>query len=149
LHDAGVDLEELAPLDLGVAAPELRSAALSAGFLATSLTVAEVASRLGVGASRIHQRLITHTLYGIRTDGAWRIPQFQFTDDGSRVVSGFGEIVPTLQGLLPVDVATWFTRPHVDLPNRQDTPLSPRDWLLGGGDPSALVPLIEELHGVV
>jgi hypothetical protein len=149
LHEAGVDLTEFAPLDPGVVAPELHTAALSAGLLATSLSVTQVASRLSVDASRIRQRLANHSLYGLRKGGAWRLPQFQFTDDGSQVVPGFGDIAPTLCGLFPVDVATWFTTPHVDLVDAEDTPLSPRDWLLGGGDSAALLPLIEELRGVV
>jgi hypothetical protein len=149
LRDAGVDLEEFAPLDPGVVAPELHTAALAAGLLATSLSVADVASRLGVDSSRIRQRLANHSLYGLRQGGTWRLPQFQFTDDGLEVVPGFGAIGPTLGGLFPLDVATWFTMPHVDLVDAEDRALSPRDWLLGGGDPAALLPLIEELRGVV
>ena len=149
LQQAGVDLDELAPLDVGVDAPELRTGVLAAGLLATSLTVAQAAGRLGVDTSRIRQRLGDQSLFGIRVDGAWRLPQFQFTDDGTAVVPGFGEIAPALTGLFPVDVAHWFTSPNVDLVTDEDTPISPRDWLLGGGATSILLPLVEELHGVV
>ena len=148
LADAGVADEELAPLDAGVATPELRTAARHAALLASALTVQEAARRLGVDGSRVRQRLARRTLYGVRVDGAWRLPLFQFTDDGAAVVPGFGELAPALADLHPVAVAVWFTAPHVDLAvGEDDTRVSPRDWLLGGGDARELLPLVEELHG--
>jgi hypothetical protein len=148
LREAGVGLDELAPLDPSVPAPELRTAARAASLLATSLTVAQAAERLGVDPSRVRQRLGNKTMYGIRANGEWRLPLFQFVDDGSGVVPGFGDIVPALVGLYPVDVATWFTTPDPDLVAGEDTPVSPREWLLGGGGEQVLRPLIEELHGI-
>jgi hypothetical protein len=145
--DAGVTLDELAPLDAGVETPELRTAAKHAGMLASALSVQQAAQRLGVDGSRVRQRLVEHTLYGVRLDGAWRLPLFQFSDDGRGIVPGFGELAPAFAGLHPVDVATWFTTPHVDLVVGEDIRVSPRDWLLGGGDARLLVPLVEELHG--
>jgi len=146
-REAGVDPEELAPYS-GLAAPELRTAVVTAGLLATALTGQQAASRLGVDASRIRQRLADHSLYGIRIGGGWRLPQFQFTDDGRGVVPGFGELAPALAGLYPIDVATWFTTPHVDLVVGDEAHVSPRDWLQGGGDVRTLLPLVGELRGV-
>jgi hypothetical protein len=83
----------------------------------------------------------------VRGDGAWRLPLFQFTDALERVVPGFGDLVPLVAGLHPVDVATWFTSPHLDLTVGDDARVSPRDWLLGGGDMEVLRPLVDELHG--
>ena len=161
LLDAGVTAEELAPLDAGAETPELRTAAAYAGVLASAVSVQQAARRLGVDASRVRQRLASHTLYGVRVDGAWRLPLFQFTDDGRRVIPGIGDLAPTFEGLHPVDVATWFTSPHVDLVlstrsaagGAEDTAdaaeahVSPRGWLLGGGDVATLLPLVEELRG--
>ena len=160
LH-AGIAPDELAPLDAGVQTPELHTAATYAGVLATALSVQEAARRLGVDASRIRQRLASHTLYGVRVDGMWRLPLFQFTDDGRRVIPGVGDLAPAFEGLHPVDVATWFTSPHVDLvvgaggaagtardaADRTATNVTPRDWLLGGGAARPLLPLVEELRG--
>jgi excisionase family DNA binding protein len=154
-RDAGVALDELAPLAAGTETPELRTAARYAGLLASALPVQEAARRLGVDGSRVRQRLADHTLYGIRMGNAWRLPLFQFTDDGTGVVPHFGELAPALVGLHPVDVATWFTTPHVDLvvgavanaATGEDVRVSPRDWLLGGGDVRLLLPLVEELRG--
>jgi hypothetical protein len=148
LADAGIGPDELAPLDAGVESPRLRTVAKHAALLASALTVQEAARRLGVDASRIRQRLAKRSLYGVRVDGAWRLPLFQFSDDLALVVPGFGVIAPCLAGLYPVDVATWFTRPHVDLVvGEDDRSISPRDWLLGGGDARELLPLAEELRG--
>jgi hypothetical protein len=154
-RDAGVALDELAPLAAGVETPELRTAAHYAGLLASALPVQEAAGRLGVDGSRVRQRLANRTLYGIRVGNSWRLPLFQFTDDGTGVVPHFGELAPILAGLHPVDVATWFTTPHVDLlagaganaATGEDVRVSPRDWLLGGGDVRILLPLVKELRG--
>jgi hypothetical protein len=149
LADAGIGADELAPLEAGGESPKLRGAAKSAALLISALSVQEAAQRLGVDASRVRQRLAQHTLYGVRVDSAWRLPLFQFTDDLSAVVPGFGVIAPTLADLHPVGVANWFTLPHVDLVVGEDeTRVSPRGWLLSGGDPQELLPLAEELRGV-
>src|SRR5438093_12029473 len=129
LADAGVGPDELAPLEAGIESPKLRGAAKHAALLASALTVQEAARRLGVDASRIRQRLAKRSLYGVRVDGAWRLPLFQFTDDLSAVVPGFGVIAPVLADLHPVSVANWFTLPHVDLVvGEEETPVSPRGW---------------------
>jgi hypothetical protein len=146
-RDAGVTLEELAPLDAGVKTPELHTAVRYAGLLASALSVQQAARRVGVDGSRVRQRLAGRTLYGVRVDGSWRLPLFQFTDDGQSIIPGFGELVPLVEGLHPVDVATWFVMPNVDLVVGEDAHVSPRDWLLGGGDVQMLIPLVDELHG--
>jgi hypothetical protein len=149
LADAGVGSAEFAPLEAGVESPKLRGAAKNAALLASALSVQEAARRLGVDASRVRQRLAQRTLYGVRVDGAWRLPLFQFTDDLSAVVPGLGVIAPALADLHPVSVANWLTLPHVDLVLGEDEMrVSPRDWLLSGGDPQELLPLAQELHGV-
>jgi len=57
-----------------------------AEILSTSLSVPEVAKILGVNTSRVRQRLIARTLYGIKTGGEWRVPSFHF--HGGREVPG-------------------------------------------------------------
>src|SRR5258708_24793596 len=132
-QNAGVDLDEFAPLERGTVPPELRTAAIYAGLLASAFTVSQAAQHLGVDASRVRQRLANQTLYGVRVDGAWRLPLFQFADDLAHILPAFGDLVALFTGLHPVDVATWFTSPHVDLTLADDDRVSPRNWLLGGG----------------
>ncbi len=148
LEEAGVDPAELAPRDRGAASPLALTAADYAALLATALTVAELAVRLGVDASRVRQRLARQTLYGIKDGKAWRIPLFQLDDVGRALVPGLHRVAPHWAGAHPVEVARWFTLPHVDLEDAEGWPVAPRAWLLAGGDPRTVVALAEELRGV-
>jgi len=151
LHAVGVSPDDLAPLRPDEPRADLEAAAEHAGLAASALTVSQAAARLSVDPSRVRQRLAARTLFGIRVEGSWRLPRFQFPDDGRRLVPGFGSIAPHLAELHPLDVATWFTMPQGDLhlgaAGDEETSVSPRDWLMGGGDPRELLPLIDELRG--
>ncbi|HZO28067.1 MAG TPA: DNA-binding protein [Chloroflexota bacterium] len=148
LEESGVDLAEFVPRDRGVSSPLALTAADYAALLATALTVPDLASRLGVDTSRIRQRLARHTLYGIKDSTSWRIPLFQLDDASSRLVPGLHRVAPHWVGVHPVEVARWFTLPHVDLEDAGERRISPRDWLLAGGDAGVVAALAEELHGV-
>lgn len=122
----------VAPRDLGVEDPLARTTAEYAALLKSSLTTADTAARLGVDASRIRQRLTSQppTLFGVRLESGWVVPEFQF--DGDALVPGIGEVVARLDPELhPLAVFNWFTRPTADLVAESlgDQPLSPRDWL--------------------
>jgi len=144
---SGVDLAEFSPRDRGAASPLALTAADHAVLAATALTVPELASRLGVDQSRVRQQLARHTLYGIEDGKAWRIPLFQLDDVGQALVPDLHRVAPHWIGVHPVEVARWFTLPHVDLEDADERPISPRDWLLTGGDPGVVATLAEELHG--
>ncbi len=82
--------------------------------------------------SRVRQRLTSEppSLYGIRLDTGWVIPDFQL--DGDRLLPSLGEVVARLDAELhPLAIYRWFTLPNPDL--RTDRlpgqALSPRDWL--------------------
>lgn len=151
LQAVGVSPGDLAPMLPDEPRADLEAAAEHAGLAASALTVSQAAARLGVDPSRIRQRLAARTLLGIRVEGSWRLPRFQFTDDGRRPIPGFGSIAPHLTELHPLDVATWFTTPHGDLvlgvAGDDEIAVSPRDWLLAGGNPRDLLPLVDELRG--
>jgi hypothetical protein len=148
LESAGVDLAEFAPRDSGAASPLAQTAADYAPLLATALTVPDLAARLRVDTSRIRQRLARHTLYGIKDGASWRIPLFQLDEAGRALVPGLPRVAPYWIGAHPVEVARWFTLPHVDLEDVAGTSVSPRAWLLSGGDAGIVAALAEELHGV-
>jgi hypothetical protein len=148
LEGAGVDPAELAPRDRGLGSPLALTAADYAALLATALTVPELAARLRVDASRVRQRLARHTLYGIKDGKAWRIPLFQLDDAGRALIPGLHRLAPHWTGAHPVEVARWFTLPHVDLEDPAGRPVAPRSWLLAGGDPRTVADLAEELRGV-
>jgi len=125
-----LDAEDMGPED-----PLVRTAVDFAAFLKAGLTTAQAAARLKVDPSRIRQRLTSDppTLYGIRVESGWVIPEFQF--DGDRLVPGMADIVARLTPELhPMSVFRWFTTPSPDLAaeDLDDRALSPRDWLRSG-----------------
>jgi hypothetical protein len=139
---------DVAPRELGTDDPLARTAAEYAALLKSSLTTVDAAQRLGVDPSRIRQRLTAQppTLYGIRLDAGWVVPEFQF--DGGELLPGIGEIVARLDPELhPVAVFRWFTIPNPDLVagKLSGRPLSPRDWLRLGLPAAAVAELAADL----
>jgi hypothetical protein len=116
--------------------PVLRSAGRYAEILAGSLPVQEAAKRLGVNPSRIRQRLIARTLYGVKMDSEWLLPEFQFHE--GREVPGLRLVLPHLPADgSPVGVRNWLTTASADLDD-----LSPLQWLLTGRPAATLIELL-------
>lgn len=133
---------DLAPLAASLDDPLARTAAEYSALVVTSLPVPQVARLLGVDASRVRQRLAKRTLYGLKLRDGWHLPSFQFDERrGGRLLPGIEQVLPVLDPALhPVAVYRWFTKPNPDL-LLDDTAVSPRDWLRGGGDPAKVVAL--------
>ena len=114
-------------------------------LIETALSTAETATMLDVDVSRIRQRIRERSLYGVEYEGEWRLPRFQF--ERNKVLPGLAEVLHALPaGLNPLDVATWFLAPNIDLEaDEVATPMSPRAWLLRGGSPSTAVRLARHL----
>jgi hypothetical protein len=111
-------------------------------LLETSLTTSQAAELLKVDVSRIRQRLRERSLYGIEYDGERRLPRFQF--ERQQVLPGLRDVLAALpEGLNPLDVAEWFLSPNPDLELGNDSPLSPRNWLLRGEPVAAVVALAQ------
>jgi hypothetical protein len=146
LAEAGVALESFAPPELGVRSPLIQTAADYAALLATALSVPDLARRLGVDQSRVRQRIGRHSLVAIKDGAAWRLPLYQVDDAGQRLVPGLPSVAPRLADVHPVVAARWFTLPHPDLEAEDGQPISPRAWLLSGGDPAVIGALADELH---
>lgn len=73
LERGGLSLEPLE--DIGPDDPLMRTAALYASLLASSLTVTQAAKILGVSTGRVRQELYGNLLYGIKDVGGWRLPR--------------------------------------------------------------------------
>jgi hypothetical protein len=128
------------PFDEGLSRdPLMRSITDYMALLETSYSTAQAAKYLKVDASRVRQRLREHSLFGIDYDGEKRLPRFQF--ERQNVIPGMREVLAALpKELNPLDVAEWFLSPNPDLEiDAQETPLSPREWLLKG---QAVEPLV-------
>ena len=143
LEEGGLDLS---PPETGEPDPLARTATRYAALLATALTTREAAGLLGTGESRVRQRLKEKTLYGVKAGRENRFPAFQF--EGGREVPGIGEVLRCVdRSVHPVALSNWFTLPSPDLhlDDEEERRVSPREWLLSGGDPRVLVPLAEDL----
>jgi len=134
-----------APLPPGTPDPVERMRVAFSALLLDTLSVDEVARRLGRDVSRIRQRVRDRSLWALAGEGGARLPRVQFADDGSEI-PGMGRLLQALPAdLHPVAVLRWLTRPKPDL-RLEDVPVSPRDWLLAGGQPDEAVALAEDLH---
>jgi hypothetical protein len=136
---------DVAPYRGGAEDPLTRTAVEYAALVASSLSVAEAARRLGVRDSRVRQRLGERTLYGIKMRSGWRLPAFQFAGDG--LVPGLDRVLPRLDSEMhPIEVWTWLTTPNTDVTiDPDERPVSPIDWLRSGRSPEAVAALAAEL----
>ena len=147
LERGGLSLEPLE--EIGSDDPLMRTAALYASLLASSLTVTQAARVLGVSTGRVRQELYGNLLYGIKDVGGWRLPRWQFDDDVATLLPGVRRVLPHLdRGIPPVAVYQWFTSPDVDLTidDNAEMMLSPRDWLRSGRSPEAVAELARALE---
>ena len=137
LEQGGFDLDHRT---LGVRDPALQGSLEYALLRTTSMTTNQAAERLGVNPSRIRQRLAARALYGIKVGDEWRLPAFQFRDDG--LVPGIEQVLPQLpENLNPVAVYRWFHSSQPDLHDGDGKDLSPIEWLESGNDPSVVAEL--------
>jgi excisionase family DNA binding protein len=126
--------------------PLAGTAAKYVALLASALTTREAAGVLEVGESRIRQRLREGTLYGVKAGRENRLPAFQF--EGGGEVPGIAEVLARIdRSVHPVAVLNWFLLPNPDLylDEEEASPVSPRHWLLSGGDPEVPAQLAKDL----
>lgn len=135
--------------------PIARASAAYSALMETALTIKATANALERNDSRIRQRLLQRSLYGIRRGRNWLLPLFQFQVEDRQgkhavkgVVPGIEQVFPALSPKLhPVSVWRWFTSPSTELVDEAvpDKPISPRDWLLAGRDPKPVADLARDL----
>lgn len=152
LRDGGFDV------DAGPSSaddPIARASAAYSALMETALTIKAVATALERNESRIRQRLLQRTLYGIRRGRNWLLPLFQFQVENASgirtvkgVVPGIEQVFPVLSPALhPVSVWRWFTSPSTELVDdaAPERPISPRAWLLAGRSPQSVADLARDL----
>ena len=120
-------------------------AAEYAQMVATSLSQQQAARRLGVSTSRVRQRLDNGSLYAVDGPAGRVCPKFQFADGGT--LPGLEAVLGVISaGAHPVVVQRFFLTPSADLESDTlDQALCPRDWLLTGHSPDAVILLAREL----
>lgn len=144
--DAGPSLED---------DPIGRAAAAYSALLETALSIKAVAQGLGRNESRIRQRLLQRSLYGVRRGRNWLLPLFQFQVEERQGTHAIRVVVPNVEHVFPalnpelnpVTVWRWFTSPSTGLMTDEaaDQAISPRDWLLAGRDPNPVADLARDL----
>ena len=112
-------------------------AGLAAHLAVSAFTAEEVASGLGVSASRVRQKRLAGKLWAIPDGQSWVFPvlQFETSADGGpiRQVRGLDQVLKALpEGLHPVAIAGFLRTPQPDL--FHDRPMTPVEWLRAGGD---------------
>jgi len=109
-------------------------------LIASALSQAQAAKRLGVDASRIRQRIAQRTLYAVQGNTSSKVlPLFQFTESGT--LPHLEKIIPVISASAhPMAVQRFFLSPTPDLYSEETaSPLSPRDWLLTGHSPDLVI----------
>lgn len=103
-------------------------------LLRRSFTAHDIAVKWGVDDSRIRHRVRNRALYGVRLGRTLRLPGWQFDDD-LRPLPGLPALLAALpDGMHPREVEGFMTTRQDDLQVRGRS-VSPREWLLTGGDP--------------
>jgi hypothetical protein len=103
----------------------------------TAFRADEVATGLGVSASRVRQKRLAGDLWAIPDGKSWVFPvlQFETGDNGgpTRQVRGLDQVFKALPAdLHPVAVAGFLRTPQLDLFHGR--PMTPVEWLRDGGD---------------
>ncbi|MFC4003077.1 DNA-binding protein [Prauserella oleivorans] len=140
LTDAGLDLSPHRDEEIDYRAGAVATHAV---FADSALTVGEAARRLGVDDSRVRHRLKERRLTGWKDQGGWRLPAWQFTATG--VLPGLDAVLRAVPDDQPaLVVAGFMSTPQDDL-RIDDAPVTPREWLLAGGDPTPVAELASTL----
>lgn len=141
LRAGGLDVDASADERRDYAHAATRTAADYASLMATSLTVSQVAARLGVDDSRVRHRIGSGELWALHGPSRRRmLPLAQFGPDGA-VVPGLAEVRRALPGdLHPLEVQGFLTSPRPELRLRARD-LSPVEWLARGGAVDAVTEL--------
>jgi hypothetical protein len=139
LTEVGLDLS---PYSKDEGDSRAKTVAAYAVFAESALTVGEAARALSVDDSRIRHRLKDGRLTGWKDQG-WRLPSWQFS--GSGVLPGLEVILRAVPEDQPaLVVAAFMSTPQSDLVI-DERPVTPRQWLLSGGDPELVARLIATL----
>jgi hypothetical protein len=136
LAATGLDLSPLGDTEVD---PRARTVAEQTVLRDTALSVGQAAARIGVDTSRVRHRIGERRLIGWKDRGGWRLPAWQFTD--SDALPGLDVVLAWMPADQPALVlANLMTTPQEDL-EIHDRPVSPREWLLAGGDPHRVAEL--------
>jgi hypothetical protein len=137
LREAGISLRG-SPADPSGAAQVALGLARFQRFRDEALTAAEAARMLNVTDSRVRQLIASGEVVTIPNSDGHLLPAWQFA--GGRLVPGLPELIEAIEDVHPLTLASFMTLPDVDL-EVEGQPVSPVQWLLGGGDVESVTDL--------
>lgn len=131
-------------LSEALAHPEQTTAVRAARLVAQQLTQAtparSIAHEIGKDPSTITRWWREEKLLGFIDDhGVLRVPRWQFVDN--RLVPGLSQVVAHRGAVSLASIAAFMTDPNRDLDG-----LSPRQWLVDGGDPGLVADLLDAMN---
>ena len=111
--------------------------------MASSITAAAAARKLGVDPSRVRQMLLAGSLLGFKDGNAWRVLDIQFA--GGALVPNIREVLRQMpESIALAAVATWLTTAEDELERDGET-VSPLQWLAEGRSPEPVAALAADL----
>jgi hypothetical protein len=97
-----------------------------------SFSVAEVAYNLNQPQATISSWIDERRLFAIWHEGRWKIPKFQFAEDGRELIPGIEEVNMRIPcDMHPVGVERWYRLGEADIDGDEPS-LSPLEWLISG-----------------
>ena len=110
-----------------------------------SFSVAEVAYNLNRPQATISSWIDERRLFAIWHEGSWRIPKFQFSEDGE-LIPGIEEVNTRIPiDSYPLGIERWYRMGDADI-DGQDQSLSPLEWLRSGRDLETVLESAEMLQ---
>lgn len=111
-----------------------------------SFSVAEVAYNLNRPQATISSWIDDRRLFAIWHEGTWRIPKFQFSEDGREVIPGIADVNMRLPlDMHPLGIERWYRLGEADI-NGEEQSLSPLEWLRSCQDLQPLLQTAEMLR---
>lgn len=108
-----------------------------------TVTTAGMATALGRSESRIRGAIADGSLYGVRIGRAWQLPVWQIHD--GRPLPHLRKVIAAIpNGVSPAVLGRVMATPTDELV-LDAAAVTPRTWLLAGGDPEPVVALVAAL----
>ena len=109
-----------------------------------ALTAAAAAERLGRSVIRIRGAIADGSLYGVKVGRSWLVPLWQL--EQAHPLPHLRKIIAAIpEGTSAVTLERVMTQPNDEL-YVDGLPASPRDWLLAGKEPAAVVDIVRQLY---
>jgi hypothetical protein len=111
-----------------------------------SFSVAEVAYNLNRPQAKISSWIDERRLFAVWHERRWRIPKFQFSEDGGGLIPGIEEVNMRIPfDMHPIGIERWYRVGDADIEG-EDQSLSPLEWLESGRPLQRLLQSAEMLH---